>query len=304
MNPNELLYSLSTALNPPLQRVIARGERGQELEAWGLQPHLGDPGTSMAKDDEDDYESKIPEGLTRTAAFPVMNATDALATIRTVLAEGAKRVPFKYHTPSFLSSCRTAFESSAQAIWILSPEERDVRRARAAGLARVGIEHAKKYHEEALEAHDNRLLVLPDETLAQTKHRLQFHQEELDVLDTLPQQKGGGYTEMVRKAANWLQANPPLHSTDLNGKHFPTIMKQQYRVCSSFTHGHSWPIDLVDGPTAMFAMMADAIATAVISTECAIALYEAQATDPASGRVNHYPDRLQPTIDAWRTRYV
>ncbi|QQM21811.1 hypothetical protein I7X09_28375 [Rhodococcus sp. P-2] len=304
MNETDALYALGTLLTPPLGRVVERGKRGQTLEPWGLQPHRADPGTPMAKDDEDGYDSKIPEGLTGTVLFPIVNATDALASIQILLETGAKRTPFKHHTPSFLSSCRTAFESSAQAIWIMSPEDRDSRRARAAGLARIGTEHAREFQSEAINAHDNKLLVMPDKSYEQSKRQHQFYQDELDVLDTLPQQKGGGYTAMVRKAANWLQDNPPFHTTDMDGKHFPTIMKQQYRVCSSFTHGHSWPTDLVNGPSALFAMMADAIATAVISTECAIALFEAQSTDPASGRTNHYPDRLQPTIDGWRDRYL
>jgi hypothetical protein len=51
-------------------------------------------------------------------------------------------------------------------------------------------------------------------------------------------------------------------------------------------------------------MMADAAMTAVISTECAIALYEAQASDPKRGRKSYYPERLQPSIDTWRNLYV
>ncbi|WP_307109188.1 hypothetical protein [Rhodococcus sp. SORGH_AS_0303] len=307
MNRTDALYALGRLLAPALGRVVERGKRGQTLEAWGLKPHRADAGTAMAEDDEDDYANKIPEGVTGTVVFPIMNATDALATINAVLAEAGKSAPFKHHTPWFLSSCRTAFESSAQAIWIMSDEDRDTRRARAAGLARIGTEHAREYHEVAISAHENKFMVMSDELLAQSKHRLKFHTDELRVLDTLPQQKGGGYSAMVRKAANWLQENPPAHTTDMDGKHFPTIMKQQYRLCSSFTHGHSWPTDLVHGPSAvpaMFAMMADALATAVISTECAIALFEAQTTDPAAGRKNYYPDRLQPSIDAWRGRYM
>ena len=53
----------------------------------------------------------------------------------------------------------------------------------------------------------------------------------------------------------------------------------------------------------MFSMMADALATALIYTECAVSLFEAQSTDPTSGRTNYYPERLQPTIDEWRDLY-
>lgn len=304
MNDADALHALTALMLPSLGRVLERGKRGQELETWGLKPQRPDPGTSMAKDDEDDFQINVPEGVAGTVIFPIMNATDALASINVLLEAGAKKVPFKHHTPSFLASCRTAFESSAQAIWIMSADDRDSRRARAASLARIGTEHAREYHEVAINAHANRFIVMSDQELAQSNRRLKFHQDELDVLDTLSQQSGKGYSAMVRKAANWLQDNPPVHTTDMDGKHFPTIMKQQYRVCSSFTHGHSWPTDLVHGPSQLFSMMADAIATAVISTECAVALYHSQSTNPSIARTNHYPARLQPSIDAWRARYM
>lgn len=300
----QALHSLSMMLNPPLQRVIERGQRGQTLEAWGLNPHRADPNTSMAKDDDDGFDKKIPEGVTGTVMYPIMNATDALATLNVVLQAGKRSVPFRYHAPSVLASCRTAFESSAQAIWVMSPEDRDVRRARAAGLAMIGVEHAKEYHKDTIKAHDNKLLLVPDETYGQSQHRLNFHQSELDTLAALPRESGRRYTVLVRKAANWIQDNNPAHTAELAGKQFPTIMDEQYRVCSSFTHGHSWAINLADGPSAMFAMMADALMSAIISVECAVALYEAQTTDPASARTHNYPERLQPSIDAWRVRYA
>jgi hypothetical protein len=226
------LYALGVILNPPLARAVDRGKRGHTLEPWGLHPHRADPGTPMALDDMDGFDSKIPEGVCGTVLFPIMNATDALASIQILLRSGAGSIPFKHHTSSFLSMCRTAFESSAQAIWILSPEDRESRRARAADLARIGIEHARDYHKEAINAHDNKLMMRPDELYGQSKHRYNFHQDELAVLGTLPL-RGKGYPAMVRKAANWLEAHPPAHTTDMQGKHFPTIMKQQYRLCSS-----------------------------------------------------------------------
>lgn len=304
MDKAKALYALGKVLNPALGRVIERGERGQELEEWGLRPHRPDPGTPMAMDDEDGWAATIPDGLAGTVMYPIMNATDALASVNVVLSAAAKTAPFRHHTPSFLASCRTAFESSAQAIWVLSSDDRNVRRARAAGLALVGVEHARDYHSEAIKAHDNKLYSLPDETYKSSQRRLGFHQEEVDRLTALPHENGRSYKDLVRKAANWLQDNPPMHTTDIDGKHFPTILKQEYRVCSSFTHGHAWPIHLVDGPSEMFAMMADAIMSAVISTECAVALYEAHATDPAVTRTHKYPERLQPSIDGWHSRFV
>ncbi|WFR71986.1 hypothetical protein P9209_25770 [Prescottella defluvii] len=297
------LYVLGLLLNPALGRVSERAKRGQTLEPWGLNPHRADPGTPMALDDEGGYDQKIPEGLTGVVLFPIMNATDALASIDLLASAAAKERPFKHHTVSFLSLCRTAIECSAQAIWVMSPFERETRRSRAAGLAKIGTEHPRDYHAEAIKSHDNRLQLLPDLTYQQATHRLQFHEDELAALDELSPANGRSYKELVRKSANWIGENPPKHTNETVQVHFPTVAKAQYRVCSSFTHGHSWATDLADGPSGMFSMMADAIATAILFTECAVCLFEAQSTDPASGRQNHYPERLQATIDEWRGRY-
>ena len=303
MDRTDALYAFGASLTPALGRVTERSKRGRELEAWGLRPHRADPGTTMALDDLDGYDAKIPEGLTGTVMFPIMNATDALASIDILITEAAKVQPFKHHTPAFLSMCRTAIECSAQAIWVISPLGRETRRARAAGLAKIGIEHSREYHAEALSAHDNKLQILPGELYAQSKHRLDFHTQEIATLDKLSQERARNYSDLVRKSANWIEANRPRHTDETVKLHFPTIAKSEYRVCSSFTHGHSWPTDLLDGPGQMFSMMADAISTALIYTECAVGLFEAQSTDPVGARTNYYPERLQPTIDEWRDLY-
>jgi hypothetical protein len=51
--------------------------------------------------------------------------------------------------------------------------------------------------------------------------------------------------------------------------------------------------------------LAESLAAAVIMTECAVALYEAQATHPARARVRHknYPDHLESTVLLWAGRY-
>ncbi|MDF0529778.1 hypothetical protein P0W64_09315 [Tsukamurella sp. 8F] len=296
-------HEVMAMLTPALGRVVERSARGGTLMMWGLRPHAADPGTPMDLDEADGYDEKIPEGIARTVAFPIMNATDALSTTNLLISNAARSTPMNHHTPAFLALCRTAIECSSQAIWAMCPEDRADRRARAAGLAKTGLEHARDYHADAISAHDSGLLKIPDRTYKQSQHRREFHQGELDELAKLSPQNARKYTELVRKAANWIEDHPPAHTNDTKGVHFPTIAQSQYRQCSSFTHGHSWPIDLIQGPTAMFKMMADSINTALITTEVAVCLFEAQSTDPNGSRENFYPARLQPTIDAWRERY-
>ncbi|WP_338890551.1 hypothetical protein [Rhodococcus sovatensis] len=303
MDEDEALYAFLALLSPALGRAADRSQRGRAMEKWGVTPHRPDAGTPMALDDADGYYEKIPEGVFGTVLFPIMNATDALASTNVLLLAAANKKPFNHHTASLLSMCRTAIESSAQAIWVMSPKDRTTRRARAAGLAKVGIEHAREFHVETIKAHENGLQLLTDKELAQSRHRLKFHEGELKELETLTQENARKYSELVRKAANWLADNPPAHTDETSKVHYQTISKLEYRVCSSFTHGHGWPTDLVEGPTGMFAKMADSLNLALLNTECAVALFEAQTTDPKTGRVNYYPERLQVTIDEWRSQY-
>lgn len=303
MNDRNPLHMLGALLAPDLGLVVARAERGRLLEQWGLNPHRADPDTLMAHDDAEGFDEKIPEGVAGAALFPIMNAADALAAADILITTAASSAPFNHHTPAFLSLCRTAIECSSQAIWILSPIERNIRRKRAAGLAKIGIEHLREFLLIEIEAHDNGLRELSSEKYEKAKNRLKFHTAELDTLERLDPQNGRKYSELVRKASNWIQENPPGNHPELEKIHYPTHAKQQYRVCSSFTHGHSWPIDLIAGPLGMFAMMADAIFTALVTTESAICLYEAQSTDPDRSRKNYYPHHLQETIDEYRSRY-
>ena len=55
----------------------------------------------------------------------------------------------------------------------------------------------------------------------------------------------------------------------------------------------------------VLAQLADSLAAALIMTECAVALFESQATHPARSRVRreNYPDYLQATVSAWRPLY-
>lgn len=303
MDHSELLHAFAALFNPALGRATVRAERAQTLKDWGLNPRRPDPGTSMDADDADGYLDKIPEGLAGTVMFPIMTATDAIASAGTLIELAKQDTPFNHHTAAVLSMCRAAIECSAQAIWVMNDSDRDERRKRAAGLAKVGIEQARDWHSETIRAHENGHQLVSEESLAQSRFRMGFHEGEITVLDGLEPANARSYRDMVRKAANWISANPPRHTTDVGEVHYPTFSLGAYRVCSGFTHGHGWPTDLLGDPMESFAMMADFINLAVINTECAVALYEAQATDPNVPRDYHYPERLQITIDEWRSRY-
>ena len=78
-----------------------------------------------------------------------------------------------------------------------------------------------------------------------------------------------------------------------------------YQLSSGVGHGMVWSTEILASVEAVFSGLADSLATAVNMTECAIALFEAQAqspTGPTSWKC-HYPARLEPAIKEWAGMY-
>ncbi|MGA9676341.1 MAG: hypothetical protein WBR28_14190, partial [Mycobacterium sp.] len=78
-----------------------------------------------------------------------------------------------------------------------------------------------------------------------------------------------------------------------------------YSYASSFVHAYKWMSDYIRDDITSLKMVADGFAAALIMTECAIALFEAQSTHPARTvvRRRNYPQSLVPTVDAWASHY-
>ena len=115
------------------------------------------------------------------------------------------------------------------------------------------------------------------------------------------------FEKVVEAAAKWIDENQPPHVTQANGLQYGMTLGAQrfYAFGSSFVHGYKWMSDYITGERDILAQISDGLAAAVIMTECAVALYEAQATHPARSAVRqqNYPKWLEPTIEAWRPRY-
>lgn len=295
------IYEFGLLKYPALRRVVERVARGSELTAWGLgamsSPGFPAPGSSLALDDSDALPYIPPKGVLGAAAGPVMWATDNLSSLHVLIDQVSHTVPFNHRSASFMSLCRSAFECSAQTIWILSSPDQEVRRRRAAGMSRNNLGDAKRYL---------------DAEVAQASGEVATRTVERDEVGTWirilssmnPQQTGP--TARVEEAAQWVAANTPRHLVSEFGSSpvAPRVSKQ-YNVCSSFSHGHTWPALLVAGDlNAMFAMMADAVAVAVYVTECAVALIESQARRGSGPHPARYPARLQSTIEVWTSQYA
>lgn len=307
MNP-EKLYALGMMQYPALKRLKSRHERGNALGPWSLNPVRPDDGSVMSADDSLEFAEVTPHGVAGAALFPLMNAIDGLVVVRNTLERVGSRLPFNHHPASVMSLCRTSFETAAQSIWMLSPPDRDTRRRRAAGASMVGAGQKSSHLRVELQAHDNGKQVIEEPYLSSMRDHLDFAIEERDKLTGVAKENDS-FSTMVSAAATWMEQNPPQHlSADLtaNTLNLRTRIDQQYRLCSSFTHGYNWGTDFATSVGDIGAMLSDAVAVAVFVTETGVALFESQATNRASpaARPKHYPARLQPSIDQISTLFA
>ncbi|MCZ4618736.1 hypothetical protein [Rhodococcus qingshengii] len=307
MNP-EHLYAVGMLQYPALQRLKTRSARGNELSAWSLNPARPDKGSVMESDDDRDFAEATPHGVAGAALFPLMNAIDALVVVHETLERVSTKVPFNHHPASVMSLCRTSFESAAQSIWMLSPPDRDKRRRRAAGASMVGAGQKSSHLRVELKAHDDGKIAIEEPFLSSMRDHLEFATEERDKL-TATNKETDSFSTMVSAAATWMETNPPRHllpELTANTLNLRTRIDQQYRLCSSFTHGYNWGTDFCRSVGDVAAMLSDAVTVAVFVTETGVALFEAHATDSASPgtRPKRYPARLQTSVDQMSELYA
>ncbi len=303
----EQIYATGVLQYPALGRMMERADRGRELNSWALNPNRPDTASVMALDDCG-FDTKTPQGVSGASLFPILSAIDSIVVIHGVLQRVRQMTPFNHHPVSVMSLCRTAFESSSQSIWILSPTDREGRRRRAAGASAVGAGQKYSHLSTELRAHDAKTQTIPEPYLAEMRNNLNFAKEELDKVKTVDSETAS-FSKMVTLAGKWLHTNPPPHlKAELGSLDLSMRIDQHYRICSSFTHGYNWATDFVtaEGIGGIAKMLADAIAVAVYVTESAVCLFEAQATNSGSVPPRHrnYPARLQPSVDAWTVTYA
>ncbi|MGO9511433.1 MAG: hypothetical protein ACLPXZ_30390 [Mycobacterium sp.] len=122
-----------------LARTDDRASRGLALKTWGLRPQGFDPNSSLALDD-DGFMVELGGLVNVTALFPIMNATDNLAAAADLIATRPQTK--NAHITSLCTLCRTAVESAAKTIWLLSPENRADRQARCIGFTQAELGRA------------------------------------------------------------------------------------------------------------------------------------------------------------------
>jgi hypothetical protein len=282
---------------------------------------LPDLGSSLALDDADFMpeiaassmrESDDDPRLTlvsSTARFPAMTAAENL--VGAAQVHGAAIQQRRTSNVSIGTLCRSAIENSAKTIWLISDPERRVRRARCLGYTARERSYQKPYidiEERIYAVRDDATRDAEYSVFLQTK---QTHDSRHEIITSLPGEDlvrpPRKFENIVAAAAEWIDENPPPHVTNANGlRHGMTLGAQRfYSFGSSFVHGYKWMSDYIAGERDILAQISDGLAAAVIMTECAVALFEAQATHPARSvvRARNYPHWLEPTVSAWRPRY-
>ena len=110
----------------------------------------------------------------------------------------------------------------------------------------------------------------------------------------------------MNHAAEWIDANPPADPLgELSSLGMSLLTRSFYSVGSSFVHGLRWVREYMQRDTDLLRLTLTGFATAVIMTECAVALFEAQSINAASAgtRAQDYPAGIASTVASWSTRY-
>lgn len=298
---------VNVATNGAMDRVDQRSRRARELRQWGLHPHHAERGSSLAADDAA-FEAAFPlalsggVGVTEEVLFPMMSATESLYAVG-LLIERRGASGDVYAMP-VMQLCRSAMESSARAIWILSPPSREVRRDRALSALIEQLEQQKRFLKIEAENQTNGLTKPNPPQVAQMNRTHRQKQADLvqRLKDTYPVPKLDSFTTTIRISAQWVDSHLPAHDTgELSANKLEGGARAFYSWGSSFVHGYKWAADYVPG-VKLFPMIADSLGAAVFMTECAVSLYEAACRAPGVAQTNaqsYVPNRLKPTIETW-----
>ena len=265
-----------------------------------------DRGSSLDLDDAYFMPELGDNLVSSTARFPVMNAAECLVGASQVF--GASLEQKRTSTLSTGILCRSAIENAAKTIWLLADSSRAVRRSRCLGYAEREIGYQKGYiaaETRFLESRTDDGRHSAYQSFAETE---QQYRERLNFLTSLPksarQRPPSNYEFFISWSGDWIDKNPPPHITNADGLRYGMSIGAErfYTVGSSFVHGYKWMTAYIGTEEDVLAQLADSLAAALIMTECAVALYEAQATHPARPfvRRKNYPDYLEPTVTAWR----
>ena len=284
-----------------------RAKQANDFLEWGLRPHRVQPDSRFARDDEAAELEGEPFLISSTARYPAMNASENLVAAAQVVAFALTRGQLRTSAVSVL--CRTAMESAAKTIWLISETDTDERRRRCYGFIedeRSWQDHFDKIEAETLAARTDELVEA--DRAAFEQHRERF-EKRLKLITDLPRDARKAppkFTRLVNDAADWVDANRPRQpDPELDRVMLARGAKSFYSLGSGFVHGYKWAIDYVDDDSDLMEMTLDAFGAALRMTQCAVILFEAQSVGPKPNpaRTRNYPAGLAETVAEWAVRY-
>lgn len=315
--------------------IADRARRAWRLDEWALLHRVSDDGTvhpqdpmrfvpdkgsSLAIDDAgfmpDIAATMLPladkdrrENLVSTTArFPAMTAAENL--VGAVQVHGAALEGRRTSNVSIATLCRSAIENAAKTVWLICEQDRDVRRSRCLGYNARERSYQQPYIDIEKQIYATRNDSASPQFLKFVETTARYDQRQ-KLIEALPEDRvtrpPRQFENIVKKAAEWIDENPPPHMTEANGLKFGMSLgaRRFYSFGSSYVHGYKWMSDYVTGERDILAQISDGLSAAIIMTECAVALFEAQSTHPARAvvRARNYPEWLEPTVQAWRPNY-
>lgn len=294
------------AILQTFSRIAERAKKAEELGPWGLTRRVPDPGSVLAEDDRVLFELlpdfDDPNLISGAAVFPAMAATDNASSVASLLPHISESK--RLHAPAVMNLCRTAMESAARTIWLLGPTTRTERRARTISLASKEWYEQSRFFTHAAELHAGRLTATQK---AEREAHVATSGAYQSVADAVTSIGFAGPTKVIEVSGQWIDAHPPAHARDEVRKFgVKKLAETTYCITSSTVHGYKWVHEHIGGDgRGLFNGIADALAIALVMTESAVALFEAQSIGdrPSEYPRPEYPRRLKPTIQEWAKMY-
>jgi hypothetical protein len=292
-----------------IAHIGLRATQANDFLAWGMRPHPIESDSRLARDDAAAALEDESNLISSTARFPAMNASENLVAAAQVVAFAITKGQLRTSAVSVL--CRTAMESAAKTIWLISETDSAERLRRCYGFIedeRGWQDQFDKIEAETLAARTDELVEADRAEFG--KHREAF-EKRVQLITDLPKaerQAPPKFTKLVNDAAEWVDTNRPRQpDPELDRVMYARGAKSFYSLGSGFVHGFKWAIDYVDfgDDSALIEMTLDAFGAALRMTECAVILFEAQALGlkPNPERTRNYPEGLAETVNEWAARY-
>lgn len=287
-------------------RFSERCDQAAKFDKWSLSRRVPDLDSSLAEDDRvlDELlgiELGDPLIVSGSAVFPAMVAVDNINAV-TRLRDSQQGGKVRLWTPSTLNLCRTALESASRTIWLLSPTDRTSRRVRTLGL--IG----KEWYEQG------QYFRVANPGNGQARSARERHHEYSDSRRAVVEELTRGlkddngfkkYGNLITYAAKWIDANPPSHRKDeLRKRPMAVSTEGMYSLESSTVHGFKWAHELLnDSGHNLIGVIGDAMYAALVATECAVSLFEAQSIGSTDRAEPIYPKYLRQSVKRLNRQY-